>query len=88
MLILITMSDNMSASVEEDKMLVELVEQIDVKLVEWISEHKIPPLKLIAVILARLTWLAKQGDFKEDFLQLLESPKEILENEDKKKQIH
>jgi len=78
----------MSASVEEDKMLVELVEQIDVKLVEWISEHKIPPLKLIAVILARLTWLAKQGDFKEDFLQLLESPKEILENEDKKKQIH
>jgi hypothetical protein len=82
------MSDNMSASVEEDKMLVELVEQIDVKLVEWISEHKIPPLKLIAVILARLTWLAKQGDFKEDFLQLLESPKEILENEDKKKQIH
>jgi hypothetical protein len=32
--------------------------------------------------------LAKEGDCKDDFLSLLEAPREILENEDKEKQIH
>ena len=75
-------------SAEEDVMLVSLTEEIDMKLVEWVSEHKIPPLNLIAVILARLTWLAKEGDFKEDFLQLLEAPKQVLTEEDKEKVVH
>ena len=64
-------------SKDENMMLADLTEQIDTRLVEWIAEHKIPPLNLIAVILARLTWLAKQGDFKDDFIKLLESPVEI-----------
>jgi hypothetical protein len=78
----------MSASKDKDEMLQELSDQIDNKLIEWIKQHKIPPLNLSAVILARLTWLAKEGDCKDDFLSLLEAPREILENEDKEKQIH
>ena len=76
------------ASKDEDMMLVDLTEQIDTKLVEWISEHKIAPLGLIAVILARLTWLAKQGDFKDDFVELLKAPEQILNEEEKKDNLH
>jgi hypothetical protein len=82
------MSDNMSASIEEDKMLVSLSEQIDVKLLEWLTEHKVPALNLTAVILARLTWLAKQTNTTEDFISLLEAPKEILKSEEYKQAIH
>ena len=78
----------MSASKDKDEMLQELSDQIDNKLIEWLTQHKIPPLNLSAVILARLTWLAKESDCKDDFLSLLEAPREILENEDKEKQIH
>jgi hypothetical protein len=48
----------------------------------------VPTLNLIAIMLARLTWLAKQGNCKEDFLALLEAPKQILDEEDKEKSIH
>lgn len=82
------MSDDMSASIEEDKMLVSLSEQIDVKLLEWLTEHKVPALNLTAVILARLTWLAKQTNTTEDFISLLEAPKEILKSEEYKQAIH
>jgi hypothetical protein len=78
----------MSASKDKDEMLQELSDQIDNKLIEWLTQHKIPPLNLSAVILARLTWLAKESDCKDDFLSLLEAPREILENEDNEKQIH
>ena len=78
----------MSASKDKDEMLQELSDQIDNKLIEWLTQHKIPPLNLSAVILARLTWLAKESDCKDDFLSLLEAPKDILENEDNEKQIH
>ena len=62
--------------------------EIDNQLVEWFTQYKIPPLNLAAVILARLTWMAKMSDCKEDFLSLLEAPRDILENEDNEKQIH
>jgi len=78
----------MSASKDKDEMLQELSDQIDSQLVEWLTQHKLPPLNLSAVILARLTWLAKESDCKDDFLSLLEAPREILENEDNEKQIH
>jgi hypothetical protein len=78
----------MSASIEEDVMLISLSEQIDMALYEWMSEHKVPALNLTAVILARLTWLAKQGDYKEDFFKLLEAPSQILSEETKEKQLH
>jgi len=76
------------ASSQEDSMLAELSEEIDATLVKWIGEYKIPPLNITAVILARLTWLAKQTNCKEDFISLLEAPKEILESEEEHKQVH
>lgn len=76
------------SSFEEDSMLAELSEDIDTTLVTWMSEHKVPPLNMIAIILARMTWLAKQTDCKEDFIALLEAPKQILNEEDKEKSIH
>jgi succinate dehydrogenase flavin-adding protein (antitoxin of CptAB toxin-antitoxin module) len=78
----------MSASIEEDVMLASLTEEIDNKLVEWMAEHKVPPLNLTAVILARLTWLAKQGAYENDFIALLEAPSQNLNDELKEKQIH
>lgn len=75
-------------SIEDDAMLLSLTEQIDTKLFEWMSVHKVPPLNLTAVILARLTWLAKQGNYENDFISLLEAPSQILNDEPKEKQIH
>jgi hypothetical protein len=76
------------ARVEEDEMLVGLSEQIDMKLFEWMSEHKVPALNLTAIILARLTWLAKQGNYTEDFVALLEAPSQILKEEEDDKVVH
>jgi hypothetical protein len=76
------------ASTQEDSMLAELSEEIDVTLVKWMSEYKVPPLNITAIILARLTWLAKQTNCKEDFISLLEAPREILDSEEKHKQVH
>jgi hypothetical protein len=76
------------ASTQEDKMLHELSEDIDNELFKWLNTYEVPTLNLIAIMLARLTWLAKQGNCKEDFLALLEAPKQILDEEDKEKSIH
>jgi hypothetical protein len=76
------------ASTQEDSMLAELSEEIDIALVKWMAEYKVPPLNITAVILARLTWLAKQTDCKEDFISLLQAPREILESEEEHKQVH
>jgi hypothetical protein len=78
----------MSASIEEDVMLISLTEQVDMALYQWMSEHKIPALNLTAIILARLTWLAKQGDYSEDFFKLLEAPSQILKQEENNKVLH
>jgi hypothetical protein len=76
------------ASSQEDSMLAELSEEIDATLIKWMGEYKVPPLNITAVILARLTWLAKQTNCKEDFISLLEAPREILESEEEHKQVH
>ena len=76
------------ASTQEDSMLAELSEEIDATLIKWMGEYKVPPLNITAVILARLTWLAKQTNCKEDFISLLQAPREILESEEKHKQVH
>ena len=76
------------ASSQEDSMLAELSEEIDATLIKWMGEYKVPPLNITAVILARLTWLAKQTNCKEDFISLLQAPREILESEEKHKQVH
>jgi hypothetical protein len=69
------------ASTEPDEMLAELAEQIDLEMMDWMIENKLPTLNLIAIVLARLTRLAKETDCMEDFIALLESPKQILNEE-------
>ena len=64
---------------DEFSYLEDLSNEIDSKLLEWIQTYDMHPLNLIAVVLARMTWIAKMSDMKEDFLRLLESPKDIIE---------
>lgn len=71
----------------EDDMLAELSEQIDAKLFEWIRQYKIEPLSLSGAMLARLCWLAKLGDYENDFLTLLEHPKEVIHIDDNSKDV-
>ena len=75
-------------SKSEDKMLDEMSEDMDVQLMKWLTTYEVPPLNLIAIMLARLTWLAKQGDCKEDFLELLKAPSQILKEDDNKDILH
>jgi hypothetical protein len=76
------------ASANENTMLEELSGDIDEMLFKWLTTYEIPGLNLTAVILARLTWLAKQGGYTNDFIRLLESPKHILTGEDEEKVMH
>jgi hypothetical protein len=76
------------ATAEPDAMLNSLIEDIDKKLVEWLAEHKMPPLNLTAVVLARLTWLSKECGCENDFITLLETPQQILNDSLKEKQVH
>ena len=71
------------ASKDEDKMLGELSEDIDTQILKWMTTYEVPVLNLIAIVLARLTWLAKTADCKEDFLELLKAPSQILKDEDR-----
>jgi hypothetical protein len=77
-----------SASKDEDVMLMHLSEDIDTKILEWLTTYEIPSLNLIAIVLARLTWLAKQSNCREDFLELLKAPEQILNEEDGKDYLH
>ena len=76
------------ASVTEDTILLELTEEIDGQLLKWLTTYEIPALNLTAIMLARLVWLAKQGNYVDDFLKLLEAPKDIVEREEIKTQVH
>jgi hypothetical protein len=76
------------AKINEDIMLEHLSEDIDNALIKWLTTYEVPGLNLTAVVLARLTWLAKQGNYTDDFLRLLEAPKDIVENEEIKPQVH
>jgi hypothetical protein len=71
---------------DEDKMLEALVEDIDTTLIKWMQTYEIPGLNLSGVLLARLVWMAKLGDFKEDLIQLLKAPEEILDKEESTKE--
>lgn len=76
------------ASKDEDTYLSELSEDIDTQILKWLTTYEMPALNLTAIILARLTWLAKQSDCKEDFILLLKAPEQILNEEDKDRQVH
>jgi hypothetical protein len=76
------------AKINEDVMLEHLSEDIDNALIKWLTTDEVPGLNLTAVILARLTWLAKQGNYTDDFLRILEAPKDIVTKEEIKPQVH
>lgn len=76
------------ASKDEDQMLEHLSEDIDNALLKWMTTYEIPALNLTAVILARLTWLSKQGQYQSDFIELLKAPENILNQEEMKDILH
>ena len=76
------------AKIDNEDILEELSNDVDTQLLKWMITYELPGLNLSAIMLARLTWLAKQGNYREDFIKLLESPKEILNKEDDKKVVH
>lgn len=76
------------ASKDEDTFLGELSEDIDTQILKWMTTYEIPTLNLIAIVLARLTWLAKQSNCKEDFVELLKAPAQILQEEENKDILH
>jgi hypothetical protein len=64
----------------DDELLEQLSLDVDTELLKWMTTFEIHPLNLIAIILARLTWIAKQSKIEDDFIKLLESPKEIIKD--------
>lgn len=76
------------ATSKEDKMLGELSEDIDNELLKWLKTYEVAPLNLIAILLARLTWLAKVSDCKDDFIELLKAPERVLNTEEDKEVLH
>jgi len=76
------------ATIEEDKMLADLSEDIDMALLKWMNTYEVPALNLTAVILARLTWLSKQSHYESDFIELLKAPEQILSQEENKDTVH
>ena len=70
-------------------MLEQLSLDVDTELLKWMTTFEIHPLNLIAIMLARMTWIAKQAGIEDDYLKLLESPKNIIgETETEKKMVH
>ena len=77
------------ATQDEFSYLEDLSNEIDAKILQWLQTYDMHPLNLIAVILARLTWLAKQANCREDFIELLKAPEQILsKEEDNKDYLH
>jgi len=76
------------ASKDEHKMLEHLSEDIDNALLKWMTTYEVPALNLTAVILSRLTWLSKQGQYQSDFIELLKAPENILNQEETKDTLH
>ena len=70
-------------------MLEQLSLDVDNEIMKWLTTFEVHPLNLTAIILARLTWLAKQANIEQDYLKLLESPKDIIsKTEQESKQVH
>ncbi len=72
----------------DDEQLGLLAKDIDDKLIEWLTTYKTSPLNLSGVMLARLCWLVKLSNSEEDFIRLLDSPRDILIKELDGKQLH
>lgn len=66
----------------DDEMIEQLALDVDTEILKWLTTFEIHPLNLIAIILARMTWIARQAGIEEDYLKLLESPKQAFEQEE------
>ena len=73
----------------EDK-LPHLVEEIDQALLDWAIQNKLSPDMMIAIVLARMTLVAKETANEGSFIALLEKAKYNLmeESYDKKDIVH
>ena len=72
---------------ENDGLLLDLSEEIDGALLEWIQTYELHPLNLSAIVLARLTRMAKETGTEDDYIKLLEHPKEVIYMDDDKKDM-
>ena len=63
----------------DDEMIDQLAIDVDTEIMRWLVTFEIHPLNLIAIMLARMTWMAKQAGVEEDYIKLLESPKEAIQ---------
>jgi len=68
----------------DDENLPPIVEEIDNLILKIGVVNEIGPLNIIAIVLARLTSLAKTTGCEKDYFQLLETAKEKCSDEDKK----
>jgi hypothetical protein len=75
-------------NLEDDGLLLDLSEEIDGALLEWVQTYDLHPLNLTAIILARLTRMAKETGTEDDYIKLLEHPKDIIYQDDKKDILH
>ena len=75
------------AKSDDNKMLEIIVEEIDNTLMKWLTTYEMPGLNLSAIILARLTWMARMGNYREDLIEFLKTPESILEQEEDYKDI-
>jgi hypothetical protein len=73
---------------EDDGLLLDLSEEIDGALLEWVQTYDLHPLNLTAIILARLTRMAKETGNEDDYIKLLEHPKDIIYQDDTKDILH
>lgn len=68
--------------------LLDLAEQIDITLIKWCTENKLSPLTVFAVILARMTFVVRETHIDNDFIKLLKTVKESLQETDNTGTLH
>lgn len=66
-----------------DDQLLHLVEEVDIKLVEWGTVNKLLPLSLSGVLLSRILLMVQATGCEQDFWRLVESIRDdpMMKNE-------
>jgi hypothetical protein len=65
-------------SPEEQELLLHLVEDVDSKLMEWVTSNKIGALPVFGVVLGRITTACIELNLMDDYNRLLDSVKDSL----------
>ena len=72
-----------------DDNLEHLVEDIDEQLMDWTVQNKLSPDAMVAIVLARLTLVAKTLHMESLLISLMEQSKEkLLDTDDEKTMVH